>query len=234
MTALHKSLLISAGLHILIFMSFWVSPKQNVTEYTPLRLDLIELDTTAKDSSTRPSRPIKRQGNYTKPSSKPKAVKKLTLSDLAPKWDGPIIKKDINESYSDPSGRMDPGQDGDGGGSALAVLNSPEFVYSSYFQRIHDKLDYYWQSKIRHEVFKKQAQGQWNYYLSRITKTRVILDAQGNLKKLIILTPSGEQELDSSALAAFQQASPFPNPPKELIKNGEVSIEWHFILEIYD
>lgn len=229
-TALQKSLLISAGLHIFVFLGFWVTPKKQDVPMSfprPITVDLVERPGTATGNVGSPQQSAK--PSFSKPRSGPK---KLTLSDLAPKWDLSVPKKGGEDSSNSPA---EPEQNaGNRGGSAMDLLNRPELVYSSYYRRIHDKLDYHWQSKIKYEVLKKQAKGEWNYYLSRVTRTRVILDSQGHLKKVIVLSPSGEQELDASALTAFQEASPFPNPPRELIKNDEVSIDWDFILEIYD
>lgn len=223
---MQKSLLISAALHIFLFLGFRFSPPKPVvpvSSHIPITVELVE--------NPRPTKVVRgspfRKGFKSSPNS-PKNKRNITLSDLAPKYNWTVP----NQKGSYAKNLEKDNSDSLRGGSAMDLLNKPELVYSSYYQRIHDKLDYYWQSKIKSEILKKQAEGKWNYYISKITKTRIILDDQGNLKRVVILSPSGEQELDSSALAAFQDASPFLNPPRALIKNGEVSIEWYFILEI--
>jgi outer membrane biosynthesis protein TonB len=42
---------------------------------------------------------------------------------------------------------------------------------------------------------------------------------------------SGIKELDDAAIESFNDAGPFPNPPKGLVVDGKVTIEWGFVVK---
>jgi protein TonB len=47
-----------------------------------------------------------------------------------------------------------------------------------------------------------------------------------------MLSESGTGDLDDAAVGAFNQAGPFPNPPKGMIDlNQEIKIPWDFVLK---
>ena len=111
-------------------------------------------------------------------------------------------------------------------------LNSRHFVYYSYYNRIRQQVNQYWRPHIRQKL---QDLALIDKYLhsDHITRLKVTLDSKGYLLNIKILKESGLREIDSVALRAFEEASPFPNPPRGLIKNdGTIHIHWSFILEI--
>ena len=66
----------------------------------------------------------------------------------------------------------------------------------------------------------------------RITRLVIVLNRFGELMKIRVKNSSGFRELDEAGMDAFKEASPFPNPPKDLInESGEVKIHWDFVLE---
>lgn len=66
---------------------------------------------------------------------------------------------------------------------------------------------------------------------SKVTRLVITLDDKGILTRVQVRTTSGLEDLDDAAVDAFRAAAPFPNPPRDLIKNGIVQINWDFILE---
>jgi len=46
-----------------------------------------------------------------------------------------------------------------------------------------------------------------------------------------IIGTSGIKELDDAAIESFNEAGPFPNPPKGMIRNGRVTLEWGFVVK---
>jgi protein TonB len=48
---------------------------------------------------------------------------------------------------------------------------------------------------------------------------------------VLILSSSGQQELDSAAVESFNKSGPFPNPPKGMLKNGVAVLEWGFVVK---
>ena len=63
-----------------------------------------------------------------------------------------------------------------------------------------------------------------------ITSVVVTIDDKGNIVKVKILGSSGLADLDDAAVESFNKAGPFPNPPKGMLENGLVSIEWGFVV----
>jgi protein TonB len=64
-----------------------------------------------------------------------------------------------------------------------------------------------------------------------ITSLQVTLNEKGEIVKVKILGASGVKELDDAAVESFNEAGPFPNPPKDLLVNGHATIEWGFVVK---
>ncbi len=113
------------------------------------------------------------------------------------------------------------------------LLNTREFIYYSYYQRIKDKLRQYWEPKIKEKMERILRQGRTIASQSdRITKIVILLDNHGKLIKVQVVGASGVEDLDQAAVEAFQAAAPFPNPPHGIVEDdGLIRIRWDFILE---
>lgn len=116
---------------------------------------------------------------------------------------------------------------------AQTMLNTREFVYFSYYNRIKNQLQQYWEPKIKSKVMKMFQQGrQIASDQDRITRLRITLNSKGVLVGVAVLSDSGVQDLDDAAIEAFRAAAPFPNPPKGIVEaDGTIKIDWSFILE---
>jgi TonB family protein len=113
------------------------------------------------------------------------------------------------------------------------LLNTREFVYYTYYQRIRTQIRQYWEPSIRGKVRKIFASGR-NIAAEKdhVTRVVIILDNQGRLKGVQVIGESGLRDLDDAAVEAFRSAEPFPNPPKGIIESdGTIRINWDFILE---
>jgi TonB family protein len=114
------------------------------------------------------------------------------------------------------------------------MLNTREFVYYSYYNRIKEKLRQYWEPKIKEKMERVLRQGRSIASLEqeRITKCVILLDEKGKLVRVQVIGESGLVDLDQAAVEAFQAAAPFPNPPKGIVeKDGYIRIRWDFVLE---
>lgn len=113
-------------------------------------------------------------------------------------------------------------------------LNTKEFKYFSYYNRIRKQLSLYWEPKVRDKVSKMFKQGRMiSSDADRITRLLIVLNDAGLLVKVQLVSQSGIHDLDDAAVEAFRAAAPFPNPPKGIIEaDGTVKIDWSFVLEV--
>lgn len=154
------------------------------------------------------------------------------LKDLTPKFalepgpQGPQLDKDGNPSQTD-----DYLKEVNRGMQTL--LSTREFVYYAYYSRIKESLRQHWEPTVREKVKIIYRTGR-NIASAkdRITQVLVILNSNGELLRIEVLSASGVTDLDAAAVEAFQNASPFPNPPKGMVeKDGTIKIRWDFVLE---
>lgn len=117
-------------------------------------------------------------------------------------------------------------------GSAT-LLNTKEFIYYSYYDRIKKSIQSQWEPRIKNKIIKVFRSGRYiASSQSHVTKVRITLDNQGALLKISLRKASGIKELDNAAVEAFRLAAPFLNPPKGMIESdGTIKIDWSFVLE---
>ncbi len=110
------------------------------------------------------------------------------------------------------------------------LLNTKEYKFYGFFERIRERLTNVWQAKLREE-FDRVSQHGMALAGDHITKVQVKLDPKGALKSLSIVGASGISGFDQAATEAFRSAAPFPNPPTQMIESDEsVSIRWDFVV----
>ncbi len=115
-----------------------------------------------------------------------------------------------------------------------SALNTKEFVFYSYFERVRKQLNQAWQPMIRANVIRifqsgRRLASNEDY----VTKAKVTLNSKGEILKIQLLEETGTHDLDQAALDALNKAGPYPNPPQGLIDShsGTVEIRWDFILK---
>ncbi|NBX76839.1 MAG: energy transducer TonB [Proteobacteria bacterium] len=150
---------------------------------------------------------------------KKKDWKTLSLKDLSVNGDG--NQASASDDYLP---NVAPGE--------RTILSTREFRYFSYYNRIKDLLRQHWKPSIEREVAKLWGKGQMLRENELVTRVLVLLDKTGQVQKISKIGASGVSEIDEVAVQAFQQASPFPNPPVGLVEaDGYVRINWDFILQ---
>jgi TonB family protein len=113
----------------------------------------------------------------------------------------------------------------------LTQLNTVEFKYYGFYHRIRQKLEQFWGRSIHQKAQELAKAGRQIASSDEFTTAlRVTLDQEGRIVGIEIVGASGVKELDDAAIEAFNEAGPFPNPPKDLVINGKVTIEWGFIV----
>lgn len=111
-------------------------------------------------------------------------------------------------------------------------LNTVEFKFYGFYHRIRQKLEQFWGKSIQeksHALFRSGRRMPASQDL--ITSLQVTLNEKGEIVKVKILGASGVKELDDAAVESFNEAGPFPNPPKDLLVNGYATIEWGFVVK---
>lgn len=114
-----------------------------------------------------------------------------------------------------------------------SALNTKEFVFFSYFERVRKQLDQTWQPMVRGQIERIYKAGR--HLASQTdftTRTLITISGKGEIVKVQLLQESGAVDLDSAAVGALNKAGPYPNPPKGLLDdNGNAQIRWDFVLK---
>ncbi len=110
-------------------------------------------------------------------------------------------------------------------------LNTREWKYASYFNRIKQAVATQWDPNGA--LVKRDPTGQRYAYKDRLTVLTVTLDDKGVLKDVHVQRSSGVDFLDTTAMEAFRKAQPFVNPPGGLAdQRGEIAFVFGFYLEV--
>lgn len=114
----------------------------------------------------------------------------------------------------------------------MTKLNTVEYKFFGFYNRIRQKLEQYWGNSLRDKANQLYQQGrnlatQENY----ITSLAITIDRKGNIVNIKLLGSSGVSELDDAAVESFNRAGPFPNPPRDMLKDGRTTIEWGFVVK---
>jgi len=112
------------------------------------------------------------------------------------------------------------------------ALNTREFVYFSYYERIKKRVGMFWAPALEKNFRKLYFANITVDDRDIITKLIIVLDDQGKIKKIEKLSGSGFSELDDAAVEAFTRAAPFSNPPQGILdEDSNVILKWDFILK---
>ena len=181
-----------------------------------------------------------------KPSENKPSIKDLKLSDIG--LASNPYAKEIQEIEQEKLSKSIKGmKNGDANSQGLSAtndyvdevalgdfthLNTVEYKFYGFFHRIRQKLEQFWGKSIQEKaanIFKSGRRIPASENL--ITSLQVTLNEKGEIVGVKILGASGIKELDDAALESFNQAGPFPNPPKDLLVNGKAVIEWGFVVK---
>lgn len=114
----------------------------------------------------------------------------------------------------------------------LTELNTVEYKYYGFYHRIRQRLEQFWGRSIQDKA-QEMIQGgrQIAADEEHVTALQITLDAEGRVIGISVMGSSGIRELDEAAVESFNEAGPFPNPPKDLIVDGRVVLEWGFVVK---
>jgi TonB family protein len=112
------------------------------------------------------------------------------------------------------------------------ALDTREFKYIGFYERVKRQLRIYWSPQVVEKALSLMTSGQ-NIMGTQalVTRLTVSLDTQGRIVKILTTQKSGVDEIDEVAIAAFQQAGQFPNPPAGMREtDGLIRLRWDFVL----
>ena len=151
-------------------------------------------------------------------------VQQLQKRDLAPT---PTWAPQLNPRESAPQEYLSGYEKGQ-----TTALNTREYVFFGYFQRIRQRLDLAWTRQLRTQLERYYRRGRTlASEMDYTTRTLVTLNDQGAIIKVQVLEESGAVDLDQAAIEAFNRAGPFPNPPRGVVDaRGLIEIRWDFVV----
>ncbi|RLA60404.1 MAG: hypothetical protein DRQ88_12610 [Epsilonproteobacteria bacterium] len=184
----------------------------------------------------------KKKKVITKKKSRKVKKKKLSLSDLKMANLNPTDFNKFKNGITQAKGIKNGAQDKTGLARTndyvddvplgdVTNLNTIEFKYYGFYNRIRKKLEQHWGNSLREKAKYLYRRGRTISSEVKITSLKVTLDYKGNIVRVKLKSASGIKELDEAAMESFNRAGPFPNPPKGMMKNGEATIEWGFVVK---
>jgi TonB family protein len=111
------------------------------------------------------------------------------------------------------------------------ALNSKKWRFASFFNRVKRQVAEHWHPEEAYR--QRDPTGMIYGRKNRYTELRIQLKPDGHVQNIAVFQPSGLDFLDDEALAAFKQAAPFPNPPRQLIEaNGLINFGFGFLFDL--
>ena len=116
----------------------------------------------------------------------------------------------------------------------FTALNTDQFVYYTFYARINDQLRNRWVQLVR-DFLNATPQIEINRLAQKtqVTQIEVLLTPDGRYVKSILYMKADSPTLDQIADMAFRQATPFNNPPSEMVeKDGYVHLHYALYLQL--
>jgi TonB family protein len=144
----------------------------------------------------------------------------LLSSALTPADDRPVETTSANGGDA-PNDDLHDVEKGEG-----TYLNTREWRYAAFFNRVKQAVSAHWDPNGR----LKQKEPQRQVYADRTTVLAIALRPDGSIADAFVARPCGIEQLDQEAMAAFERAAPFVNPPAALVENGFIRFMFGFTL----
>jgi TonB family protein len=110
------------------------------------------------------------------------------------------------------------------------ALNARKWKFASFFNRVKEQIRQHWHAAQEYQ--KRDPTGSVYGGRAHYTLLRVQLRPDGSLIDVRVEQPCGVDFLDDVAVAAVQQAQPFPNPPQQLVEAGQISFRFGFVVDV--
>lgn len=108
----------------------------------------------------------------------------------------------------------------------VTALNAQGWKYATYVNRMGTTIGQHWRAAVN------ALPDGYSRYLTRtrVTVLRFTLNPDGRATAVRVLESCGVDQLDAIAVHAIESASPFLNPPRELVSEGEFPVTFRFTL----
>lgn len=113
----------------------------------------------------------------------------------------------------------------------FTALNTDQYQFYTFYARVEDLVRFRWETHVRNaiEYFDRRNVIQNISKKTWVSQIEFLIDAQGHLRKAILLKESGISQFDQSSIRAFEDAKVFPNPPKEMLQSdGFIHLRYSF------
>ena len=114
---------------------------------------------------------------------------------------------------------------------ANTALNAKGWKFATFFNRIKRQVAQHWRPAEQYEKRDPTGHiygsGQW------VTMLHISLKPDGSLSGVTVAKPSGLEFLDDEAIEAIKRASPYPNPPTQLVgQDGMIAFKFGFFFDV--
>jgi TonB family protein len=105
-------------------------------------------------------------------------------------------------------------------------LDTREWRHAAFFNRVKQAVAAKWDPNGRLKAKAPKRE----YSAERTTVLGIALRPDGSIADAFVLKPCGIDQLDQEAIAAFERAAPFLNPPAALVENGYIRFQFGYTL----
>jgi TonB family protein len=110
-------------------------------------------------------------------------------------------------------------------------LNTKEFKYATFINRVGDSVWQYWNGYVDTEYRRRDPSGRIYGRKNRSTVVQLEINLEGQVEGVHVAESSGVDFLDEVVVRAVQKAQPFPNPPAAMADpDGVIRMYYRFIV----
>ncbi|MCB9026220.1 MAG: hypothetical protein H6625_07890 [Bdellovibrionaceae bacterium] len=115
----------------------------------------------------------------------------------------------------------------------FTALNTDQFTYYAFFKRINEQIRLRWVNRIKVLSYTLPASFINQLALSpREAKVELVLNAKGEFVNAFVDQSSGFKIIDQAPIDSFIEATPFINPPQDLVdSDGYIRLNYSFFIE---
>jgi len=196
---------------------------QDVARYAGERTQRVERETQAAGFGSQ-------SGRVTPRSASSRTTPNVS-DDIRALWKVPIEGQVREESESRPKeiakGNLD-ALDPDVAIGANTLLNTDEYIYAGFFNRVKREVAPRWEPAIQRFLRSTQTLAEGTF----ATRYAFFVDEQGMIQDTQLLQSSGSRSLDDIAVRTLREVGRFPNPPQSLRSVGGLyRVELGFVVE---